>query len=99
MGLMIFAFAVIFGVLSGWIGALALARWRGVLAVGFGVLVSAVAMTVFMVVQVGLLNLLGGVKSFDEVLVTALVLVGALCFIWGPAFGVFYWRTGKGMPL
>lgn len=96
---MIFAFAVIFGVLSGWIGTLALARWRGVLAIITGALVSAVAMAVFMVVEVGLLNLLGGGKSFGEVLVTALVLVGALCFIWGPAFGVFYWRTGKAVPL
>ena len=95
MGLMIFAFAVIFGVLSGWIGALSVAGMRGVLAIGLGALVSASAMAVFMFVQVGLLNLLGGNKGFDEVLLTAVVLAGSLCFVWGPAFAVFYWRTGK----
>ncbi len=95
MGLMIFAFAVIFGVLSGWIGALAVARMRGVVAIVLGGVVTAVAMAVFMGVQVGLLNLLGGSKGLDEVLVTALVLVAALSFIWGPAFGVFYWRTPR----
>jgi hypothetical protein len=95
MGMMIFAFAVIFGVLSGWIGALAVARMRGVVAVVLGVVVSALAMVVFMGVQVGLLNLLGGSKTMDEVLLSTVVLAGALCFIWGPAFGVFYWRTPR----
>ncbi len=93
---MIFAFAVIFGVLSGWVGAVAVARLRGLVAIIIGAVVSAAAMAVFMGVQVGLLNLLGGSKGMDEILVTALVLVAALSFIWGPAFGVFYWRQGKG---
>lgn len=95
MGMMIFAFAVIFGVLSGWIGAVSVARLRGVWAVLLGAGVSLVAMAVFMFVQVGLLNLLGGDKAMDEVLLTSAVLAGALSFVWGPAFGVFYWRTGK----
>jgi hypothetical protein len=94
--MMIFAFAVIFGVLSGWVGAVAVARLRGLVAIIIGAVVSAAAMAVFMGVQVGLLNLLGGSKGMDEILVTALVLVAALSFIWGPAFGVFYWRQGKG---
>jgi hypothetical protein len=94
--MMIFAFAVIFGVLSGWVGAVAVARLRGLVAIIIGAVVSAAAMAVFMGAQVGLLNLLGGSKGMDEILVTALVLVAALSFIWGPAFGVFYWRQGKG---
>ena len=67
----------------------------GGLAVVLGVLVAASAMAVFMVVQVGLLNFLGGSKRLDEVLVTGAVLVAALSFVWAPAFGVFYWRQGK----
>ena len=95
MGLMIFAFAVIFGVLAGWVGALAVASMRGVLAVGLGLVVTAAAMAVFMLVQVGLLNVLAGNKSLDEVMLNTAVLVAALCWIWGPAFGVFYWRTPR----
>ena len=95
MGMMLFSFAIIFGVLSGWVGAVAVARMRGVVAVVLGVLVAASAMAVFMVVQVGLLNFLGGSKRLDEVLVTGAVLVAALSFVWGPAFGVFYWRQAK----
>ena len=95
MGLMIFAFAVIFGALSGWVGALTVVSLRGVLAIALGLFVTAIAMTVFMVVQVGLLNFLGGSKRLDEVLVTGAALVAALSFVWGPAFGVFYWRQGK----
>jgi hypothetical protein len=92
---MIFAFAVIFGVLAGWAGALAVASLRGVLAVVLGIVISAVVMAGFMLVQVGLLNLLGGSKSLDEVVLNVAVLVAALCWIWGPAFGVFYWRTPR----
>ncbi len=95
MGLMIFAFAVIFGVLAGWVGALAVARLRGVLAVALGLIVTAVVMAGFMGIQVGLLNALAGTKTMDEVMLNAAVLVAALCWIWGPAYGVFYWRTPR----
>jgi len=99
MGMMIFAFAVLFAVLSGWAGALAVVSLRGFVAIMLGLVASAVVMFGFMLVQVGLLNVLGGVKDWGEVLVTAGVLVGALSFIWGPAFGVFYWRQMKGREL
>ncbi|WGI21296.1 hypothetical protein [Amylibacter sp. IMCC11727] len=95
MGMMIFAFAVLFSVLSGWAGALAVASMRGVPAIGLGLVVSAIVMFGFMLLQVGLLTLFGGGKDLGEVLVTAAVLVAALCWIWGPAFGVFYWRTPR----
>ena len=60
MGPMIFAFAVIFGVLSGWTGAVVAARLRGWAAVLLGLVVSAAVMAVFVAIQLGLLNFLGG---------------------------------------
>ena len=96
MGMMIFSFAIIFGILAGWTGALTVARLRGWSGAILGVLISAFAMAVFVLAQVVLLNLLGGDKTFAEVTRTTLVLTAALSFVWLPAFGLFYWRQSKG---
>lgn len=99
MGPMIFAFSVIFGVLSGWTGAVVAARFRGWLAVLLGLMVSATAMTVFIAIQLGLLNLLGGDKDLVQMVATGAILVAVLSWIWGPAFGLFYWRMVRGRDL
>lgn len=99
MGPMIFAFSVIFGVLSGWTGAVVASRLRGLGAVLLGLVVSATAMAVFVAIQLGLLNLLGGDKALDQFLVTGAILVAVLSWIWGPAFGLFYWRMVRGRDL
>lgn len=96
---MIFAFSVIFGILSGWTGAVAAARLRGWLAVLLGLMLSATAMTVFIAIQLGLLNLLGGDKDLGQMVVTGAILVVVLSWIWGPAFGLFYWRMVRGRDL
>nr|WP_323780347.1 hypothetical protein [Amylibacter sp.] len=99
MGPMIFAFSVIFGVLSGWTGAFVASRLRGWLAVLLGLMVSATAMAVFIAIQLGLLNFLGGENGLDQLLVTGAILVAVLSWVWGPAFGLFYWRMVRGRDL
>lgn len=99
MGPMIFAFSAIFGVLSGWTGAVVASRLRGWLAVLLGLVVSATEMTVFIAIQLGLLNLLGGDKDLVQMVVTGAILVVVLSWIWGPAFGLFYWRMVRGRDL